>query len=323
MDIRMNTTSKPRSGLLRAAAAALLLAAPLCLPLRSALAEESPKSDAAGRDQLAGREQMEQRLKAAQERMEQAAHDMAELSLSLNGGQDNVDRRVKLIVVRRPMLGMSIAEGSGAAGAGVRVMSVSPGGSAEAAGIRANDEIMSLNGTPLHGDAQRSATEQLHSVLMKAAKSGEPMAIEYRREGKSYKSQIVPKDAHDMHEDLDLPPLPELFALEGRDGDAMTRVMHLGMHNSSGFGAAEMVDLSPALGSYFGTEKGLLVVRAPKDQRLKLQDGDVLIDIDGRVPGSVAHALQILASYRSGETVHLHILRQKQRVELGVEVPEA
>src|SRR5712675_11136 len=130
MDTMMNSTPKPRSGLPRAVAAALLLAAPLCLPLRPALAEETPKSDTAGRDQLAGREQMEQRLKAAQERMEQAAHEMAEMSLSLNGGQDSVDRRVKIVVVRRPMLGMSIAEESGGAraGAGVRVLSVSPGG---------------------------------------------------------------------------------------------------------------------------------------------------------------------------------------------------
>src|SRR5258706_6359463 len=129
MDIRMNTTSKPQSGLLRAAAAALLLAVPLCLPLRSALAEESPKSDAAGRDQLAGREQMEQRLKAAQERMEQAAHEMAELSLSLNGGQDNVDRRVQLIVRRQAMLRMSLPEGFRGARAGARGLRVRTGGS--------------------------------------------------------------------------------------------------------------------------------------------------------------------------------------------------
>jgi S1-C subfamily serine protease len=314
----MNTTPKLRASLPRALVAAVLLTAPLCLQVRPALAEDTPRTEIAGRDQ------MEQRLKAAQERMEQAARDMAELSLSLVGGRDSVDRRMKLVMVRRPVLGMSIDPGSSGAeaGAGVRVVSVSPGGSAEAAGIHANDRVVSLNGTPLLGDARRSAPQQLQAIV-KAAKSGEPMAIEYRREGKAYKAQIVPKDAHDMHEDLDLPPLPELLALEGRDGDDMMRLLHPGMRDSSGFGAAEMVDLSPALGSYFGADKGLLVVRAPRDQRLKLQDGDVLIDIDGRVPGSVAHAQQILGSYRSGETVHLHILRQKQRLELSVEVPAA
>jgi S1-C subfamily serine protease len=300
-----------------------LLVAALCAPWRPASAEETPQADGAGQDKVASREQVQQRLKAAQERMEQDAREMAELTLTLNGEPGAVDRRVKVIVVKRPMLGMSIGEisGSANAGAGVRVMSVSPGGSAEAAGVRANDQIVSLNGAPLHGDARQSATEQLHAI-MKSARSGQSMAIEYRRDGKSYTSKIVPKDMVDQHQDLDLPPLHELLDLEGPEGNAMARVMHLGMHDSSGFGAAEMVDMSPALGGYFGTDKGLLVVRAPPDQRLKLQDGDVLIDIDGRVPGSVSHALQILASYRAGETVHLHILRQKQRLELNVDVPE-
>jgi S1-C subfamily serine protease len=322
MDNTMNAGPLSGSSPLRALWVMVLLAAALCTPWRPALAEETRQAEALQGDS-AERATMEQRLKDAQQRMEQAAREMAELSLSINGGHGTVDRHMKIIVVKRPMLGMSIDMGSSGtdAGAGVRVMSVSPGGPAEAAGIRAHDQIVSLNGTPLHSDAQRSASQQLQSI-MKAAKSGEPLAVEYRREGKAYKSQIVAKDMVDQHEDLDLPPLQELLTLEGVDGDAMARVMRLGLHDSSGFGAAEMVDMSPALGSYFGTDKGLLVVRAPPDQRLKLQDGDVLIDIDGRVPGSVSHALQILASYRGGESVHLHILRQKQRLELSVEVPE-
>jgi C-terminal processing protease CtpA/Prc len=67
----------------------------------------------------------------------------------------------------------------------------------------------------------------------------------------------------------------------------------------------------------------VLVVRAPQDERLKLQDGDVILDIDGRLPTSVPHAVQILSSYPSGEKLKLHILRQQKRIELAVDVPEA
>jgi S1-C subfamily serine protease len=88
----------------------------------------------------------------------------------------------------------------------------------------------------------------------------------------------------------------------------------------SGFGSAELLELSPALGQYFGTARGLLVVRAPSDDRLKLQDGDVIIDIDGRVPTGAAHALQILNSYREGEKLKLHIMRQQKHVELTIEI---
>jgi hypothetical protein len=88
------------------------------------------------------------------------------------------------------------------------------------------------------------------------------------------------------------------------------------------FGAAELVPLNPKLGQYFGTDKGLLVVRAPSDARLKLEDGDVILDIDGRVPSSPAHALRILGSYQAGEQLKLNVLRMKKRLSFDIKVPE-
>jgi S1-C subfamily serine protease len=118
-------------------------------------------------------------------------------------------------------------------------------------------------------------------------------------------------DMDDVPRDMPgLPPLPRV------------RPFPAGMRDPAGFGTAELVELSPHLGQYFGVEKGLLVVRAPHDERLKLQDGDVIIDIDGRVPGGVTHAFQILRSYRVGETLKLHIMRQQKRLELPIEVPD-
>ena len=87
------------------------------------------------------------------------------------------------------------------------------------------------------------------------------------------------------------------------------------------FGSAELVSLTPKLGQYFGTEKGVLVVRAP-DSRLKLEEGDVIVDIDGRVPSSPSHAFRILGSYQPGEKVRLNVLRMKKRMTFEVEIPE-
>lgn len=88
------------------------------------------------------------------------------------------------------------------------------------------------------------------------------------------------------------------------------------------FGAAELVPLTPKLGQYFGIDKGLLVVRAPADARLKLEDGDVIVDIDGRVPSSPAHALRILGSYQAGEQLKLNVLRMKKRLSFDITIPE-
>ena len=91
--------------------------------------------------------------------------------------------------------------------------------------------------------------------------------------------------------------------------------------NMSGFGSGEFLELTPGLGRYFGTEEGLLVVHPPKDSNLKLEEGDVILDIDGRVPTNGSHALRILNSYRAGESLKLHIMRQQKRIELAVEMP--
>jgi S1-C subfamily serine protease len=316
--------------------APVLLAATLLAPLAPAFADAGD-ADAAAADssKQAGesREQSEQRLKQAQERMESAAREMAQLSMQLSDEQGMQHREMFMLQGRRPQLGMAIDMRAGdkddkqdKGGEGVRVVSVSPGGPAEVAGVRANDVVTSLGGTALKGDARQSAAHQLLAI-MGTVKPGESLPIEFRHDGKLVKGKVIPSKPSEQLEDLMLPGLPLGHPMAGM-GPGMDN--HLGMHDmqihmfmhQGGFGGTELVELTPGLGSYFGTDKGLLVVRAPADSRFKLQDGDVLLDIDGRVPSGVGHAMQILGSYHPGETVKLHLMRQKLRVELAVAVPD-
>jgi len=82
----------------------------------------------------------------------------------------------------------------------------------------------------------------------------------------------------------------------------------------------ELVTLTPELGAYFGTDRGLLVVRAPDDDTLMLQDGDVILDIGGREPNSPEHAMRILGTFEPGETAELTIMRQQQRQTLAIQL---
>jgi hypothetical protein len=84
----------------------------------------------------------------------------------------------------------------------------------------------------------------------------------------------------------------------------------------------ELATLTPGLGKYFGTDKGVLVVRAPPVGTLKLEDGDVILAIDGREPTSSSHATRILGSYQPGEKVSLKIVRQHKTMDLQGTVPE-
>jgi S1-C subfamily serine protease len=206
----------------------------------------------------------------------------------------------------------------------VRIVSVSPGGPAASAGLKSGDLITSFNGKPLKGTGDQPVSEQLVSLIA-ATKAGESVPLEYQRDGSTIKTTIRPANLPQVRRNLRIDGMPDLPQLrEWRDFDPHLPggMFGLARRDSGGFGSAELVELSPALGRYFGTDKGLLVVRAPKEASLKLQDGDVLLDIDGRTPGSVGHASQILNSYRPGESLKLHIMRQQKRIELQITLPE-
>ena len=86
-------------------------------------------------------------------------------------------------------------------------------------------------------------------------------------------------------------------------------------------GAMQLTTLTPRLGRYFGTDRGVLVVRAPTHGVLKLQDGDVILSIGGRTPASTSQAMRILTSYDPGEKIRLVILRDRHRLDITATMP--
>jgi multidrug efflux pump subunit AcrA (membrane-fusion protein) len=86
-------------------------------------------------------------------------------------------------------------------------------------------------------------------------------------------------------------------------------------------GTMELTTLTPGLGHYFGTDHGVLVVRAPTRGVLKLQDGDVILSIGGRVPADSSQAMRILTSYDPGDKIRLVILREHRRMDIMAIMP--
>jgi len=87
-------------------------------------------------------------------------------------------------------------------------------------------------------------------------------------------------------------------------------------------GNMELTALTPRLGRYFGTDHGILVVRAPTHGVLKLEDGDVILSIGGRTPASSSQAIRILTSYDPGEKIELVILREHRRLDITTTMSE-
>jgi S1-C subfamily serine protease len=264
--------------------------------------------------------EVEVRMREAEHALELAAREVAELSMRQLPRTAIIERIVRSS--GGPVLGVTIAgqDNSGPV-EGVEVNGVSPGGAAADAGLRAGDVITSVNGESLTSENSNIANEKLLD-FMAGVEVGDELSVEYLRNGKSQTVELIPQERHvrafafDFDSDNFVSPNIHVAPDGGPFGQ------FLWMANSSSFGDMEMVSLTERLGSYFGTKEGLLIVRAPDNEDLQLQDGDVIRRIDGRTPTSVSHAMRILGSYESGETVKIEIMRDKRKKTISLEMPD-
>jgi S1-C subfamily serine protease len=260
-------------------------------------------------------------LDEAKARLEAAARDVARLSAEATAPVVRMVTRGLRGEGRRAMLGVTIEDAQD----GVSVIGVSPGGPADQAGLKAGDVILSINGTVLSG-ADETPSRRLMSVMARV-EPGDSVGLRVRSGGED--RDVV----------VEARPLEDRMYFVGRrfgppgGGPVTVSGPPRGRPGAAGWPPPffpgplgrwrdmELVDLTPALGGYFGTEEGILVVRAPRDEKLQLQDGDVILEIGGRKPMTPEHAMRILASFEPGETLTLTIMRQKRRQTLSMEVP--
>jgi S1-C subfamily serine protease len=247
---------------------------------------------------------LERQLADARRRLDEAARQMADLSSRLAGAE------MQQIRVRAPHAVLGVNLGAAAPDGGVAIASVAPGGPAAEAGLRAGDAITSVNGRA--PKSQQDLIEQ-----MRALPAESTVDVGYRRNGQLQHVQV-----HSRADEGNLFYMrPDDFAVW--PGVAVEGLDQLGrqLRRIGPWSDLELATLSPKLGSYFGTDHGVLVVQSPKAAPLKLEDGDVITAIDGREPKDGPHALRILGSYRPGESLHLRVMRQHHPIDIEAVVP--
>lgn len=290
---------------------ASLMSCWLVLSQAAAAAQPEKKSEPS-------REELQQKLEAAQKRLDTAAREVADLSMSLSDDVLQVMPPMPAIPAfgpQRAVLGVNIGSARSAGrDDGVEIVSVSPGGAAAEAGIKAGDVLTEIDGKSLKREGDDSPRSKLFAVLGDV-EPDQKVTVKYLRDGKVATASITARGGP-MFAGKRVFNVPfSMGHVEALPSLAFTRAEGV-------FGAAEFVPLNAKLGQYFGTDKGLLVVRAPSDARLKLEDGDVIVDIDGRIPSSPTHALRILGSYQAGEQLKLNVLRMKKRLTFDIKIPE-
>src|SRR5438046_8088260 len=200
---------------------------------------------------------------------------------------------------------------------GAKIEGVTPGGPADKAGLKVGDIITRFNGTSLAAvKAEDDDQSGPGRKLVEFARKLEPddtVQIEYRRGNDTKQATLVAANMGAMSQwEIPGPPDVAVAPMLGMD-----RFELMG----SPWGDLELVSLNSDLGEYFGAKAGVPVVRAPADSSRPLKGGDVITSIGGRKPANPSHAMRILRSHETGETVSIELLRKQKRMTLTWKVP--
>jgi len=318
----MNT----RGILARFAIVLLLVAAPL------AAQETTKETEKARRDAEAQMKQAEQQMHDAEQQVREAEKAMQEAAEKLGDlhMESNFKRTERKVVIfsDRARLGLVLQSEKNPKTdtIGAYVEALTPGSPAEEAGLQPGDIIVKFNGEVLasakvEADEDESVPTAKLMELAQNLKDGDKVTLEYRR-GSETKTVTVtatramgPRIRMVTVPDQPLIEIPDIEVPDAPDIDVDIRT------TARPWRDMELVALNPALGEYFGTSEGILVVSTSKDGPLKLKAGDVILKIGDRTPTTPTQAMRILRSYEPGESVVLEALRKREKVTISVQAP--
>lgn len=186
------------------------------------------------------------------------------------------------------------------------VRAVTPGGSAAAAGIEAGDRIISLDGVDIGPQAAAEVRR-----LLRERQVGDSVTIELERDGQRRSLEVV----------LERPELPGLAALRG-DGETFRpeelRELIEGRLRPGRWTAigrrAELSPMHAGLEPYFGTDRGVLVLRTDPEHGLDLEAGDVILSIDGQAVNRPTDVMLHLVGHETGQAITLELMRRGERL---------
>lgn len=239
----------------------------------------------------------------------------------------------------RPRLGVSVdLRPNQSDSIGALVMSVTPGGPAAKAGIRSGDVVTKLDGhsvmEPVTRDNPAREGQSLPGLrlieLAARLKPNDTVAVELRRGKERRTVRVITQDdaatyafagpdagrmwSNRLDSNVVMyRSLPKMSGEEELERMLPTMEPRMRMLFNSPLGNLELAPLNSDLGTYFGTSEGVLVISVPKDSKLGLKGGDVVLSVDGRKPAGPSHLMRILQSYDQRESFRIEMMRNHHR----------
>ena len=275
--------------------------------------QQQKDSAAAPKDEAS----LESELEKARAELQQAAREVARLSGELAQPFVRDFSRQFRYGGQRAMLGFVTEDVE----RGVRVASVTPNGPAAEAGLKIGDTITEIDGAHLTDTRTTGGKQSPTELLLGQMANVDPgESVKLRVVNEAGAERDVTVKARPMAANVWVnPPTPP--GAPGPNSFSFRGPGNFWFFGPNPWAQMQLVALTPGLGTYFGTNKGLLVVRAPEDATLQLKDGDVILDIGGREPTSPEHAMRILGSFQKGEPLKITIMRNKSKQTLDVKLP--
>jgi len=296
----------------------------------------------------------QQRMSRLQTRMNDLARQMAALSTKL-GDEANASALHYLADSKRGMFGMAVV----GTGNGLRVDAVTPGGPAERAGIKAGDTITRIDGKPVgaHGESalwhaqagkpialavdrggklhelrvtpERLQASDWQAIARQAQLAADQATAQVRSPEFQRKIQQSIEDAMKGAEaaraGADMARAQAETAREGAvaareaAGRARERAW-IALRSTPWFGL-NLAPLDPDLGSYFGTDRGALVLSRDDKQFPELQPGDVITAVGGQSVARPEDATRALRDASKDKSVAVALRRHGKPVTLTMKVP--
>lgn len=225
-----------------------------------------------------------------------------------------------------PRLGVLLEHAE--AGEPTRVIGLTPGSGAEAAGIERGDLIVSIEGTEVSDGGSEAIRQALSGVEPGATVSviverdGEQRAFDIEtssmmKDVRMLVERVAP-DATNFEREIVITtldgnglvappappaaPLPPRFSGLGRNSDLVSN--HAGLE------------------PYFGTADGVVVLRIDADNAFGLEDGDVVLSLDGETVKRPVDLGRLLLLRNAGDEVVLEVMRRNVLVQLEATIPE-
>lgn len=320
-----------------AAAVALIFAVP-------AAAAETPAAKPAADAPVArvDAEQARRDLQQMREQMREMSRKMAELSARLGDVGPRAYAYRYIGDPDRGVIGVVLGRKDKSGTRGLKVDAVTPGSPADKAGVKHGDVIVSVDGKPVvgkDGNETESPFEEMkvgqevklgivrdgrNSEVTVKAERREPFNFSFAfgdndMEPGDFGHALLPPDfEHRIHERVDR--AMERAHIAEHAGEAARRAMDRAYFRTPWWGL-NLASLNSDLGSYFGADRGVLVLSTDDEALKALKAGDVLQQIDGSKVDRPEDALRILRE-RAGSEVKVQVLRQRKPLTLSLKAPE-